>query len=745
MFASLSRSVVKHSWWYVVGWIILVLICKFACPSLADYTTSSAGAGLSSHYESTQATNVANKYFPSTVNASGSLAISNTNGSAITTDQQTSTTAPSIAGLVTYLNDKKIDGVAGVKTNNGVYPNGYFSANGKVQIVAVSFSAASGSTNVNNAVTTVRNDVNSYFKGTTLRGQLTGNAAIAVDTTSAYASAQTILTIFTVLGIVVVLLLVFRSPIIAFTPVVVVGVLHIAAASLTALLAKLLNFQVGTDLDPLLIVVMFGVGTDYVVFLLFKHRENVINMIPKDRVALRKVMDKSLSQMSIVILSAAMTVTIAFAALLTANLESLKTLGPGLMIGVILMGLAGVTLLPAIFNLAGNALFWPVKPKARPADAKHRTQSEYFADSVGRHPLLWVTGVAVFMAICCLGMISYLGPNGKTYNTLYELPTSTLSQQATNTISGAFPAGFIGPTQIYIASDNSKALNLTDVTNLQTEVKGISGVSSVTQLVGNNTSDPTASTAAYFNVILEANPYTIPAINLIQDTIEPKVNLSIPGAVVNVGGTSATFVDVRDSVLLSLKYVVPTAIVLIGIVLFFLLKRTIVASLWILLAVVFLYFAVLGLVSIIFLKLLGYDGLDFSVVMIAYLFVMAVGSDYNILVSDYIRSAHDSGKSALDAAKYAMAQGGPSISAAAAILAVTFASMLVTNIQLLEEIGASVMAACLIASFLLVSKGITGISILNRKSYWWPSRIHPPAAEEDGPPPAEATKEPVSV
>ena len=244
MFASLSRSVVKHSWWYVVGWIILVLICKFACPSLADYTTSSAGAGLSSHYESTQATNVANKYFPSTVNASGSLAISNTNGSAITTDQQTSTTAPSIAGLVTYLNDKKIDGVAGVKTNNGVYPNGYFSANGKVQIVAVSFSAASGSTNVNNAVTTVRNDVNSYFKGTTLRGQLTGNAAIAVDTTSAYASAQTILTIFTVLGIVVVLLLVFRSPIIAFTPVVVVGVLHIAAASLTALLAKLLNFQV---------------------------------------------------------------------------------------------------------------------------------------------------------------------------------------------------------------------------------------------------------------------------------------------------------------------------------------------------------------------------------------------------------------------------------------------------------------------------------------------------------------------
>ncbi len=723
MFAKLSRSVVKHSWLYVAGWVVVVVVLKFVCPNLTDYTTSSAGAGLSTHYESTQATNLGTKYFPSSVNATGTMAISNTNGSAITPEQQSSTTTPSIAGLVADLNAKNIKGVAtnGFFTSPGVYPNGYYSANGKVQVVSVSFSGVSGSTDVNNAITTVRDDTNSYLKGTGLQGQLTGAAAISVDTTNAYTDAEKILTLFTILGIVLVLLLVFRSPLIALTPVLVVGILHMSAAGVTAVLAKTFNFQVGTSLDPLLIVVMFGVGTDYVVFLLFKHRENIIAMVPADRKGLHAVMEKSLTKMSVVIVSAAMTVTIAFAALLAANLESLKTLGPGLMVGVIFMGLAGVTLLPALFNLYGKALFWPFKPKERPADAKHRTQSQFFADKVSAHPALWVTGVIAFMVICSLGMISFFGPNGKTYNTLAELPSSTPSLEATNTLSSAFPAGFIGPTQIYVASNDSTPLNPTDISNLQTTVKGISGVSSVTPPKAN-----TDGTAAYFNAILNDNPYSVGAINLVQHTIEPKVNLSIPGAVVNVGGTSSTFVDVRSSVFLSMKTVIPIAIVLIGIVLFFLLKRTIVGSTYIMLGVLLLFTCVMGVVSFLFLNLLGYNGLDFSVILIAYLFVMAVGSDYNILIADYIRGAHDAGKNALEAARYAMIEGGPSISAAACILAVTFASMLFTNIQLLEEIGTAVIVACLVASFLLVSKGITGVSILQGKSFWWPSKIHPP-------------------
>ncbi len=153
----------------------------------------------------------------------------------------------------------------------------------------------------------------------------------------------------------------FRSPLIALLPIVVIGAVHEVAQSITALLADLLNFQVGPELAPLLLVVMFGVGTDYMVFLLFRHREHVA----KGEAPLR-ALDTAVSRVGVVIASAAATVIAAFAALLVASLESLRTLAPGLIVGVALMLLAALTLAPAIMSLLGLRLFWPSPPKPPP-------------------------------------------------------------------------------------------------------------------------------------------------------------------------------------------------------------------------------------------------------------------------------------------------------------------------------------------------------------------------------------------
>ena len=127
--------------------------------------------------------------------------------------------------------------------------------------------------------------------------------------------------------------------------------------------------------------------------------------------------------------------------------------------------------------------------------------------------------------------------------------------------------------------------------------------------------------------------------------------------------------------------------------------------------------------------------------LIAYLFVMAVGSDYNILMAARIREEHNAGLPPKEAAKQAILTGAPSVTAAGLILAATFASLLFTNIQILEEIGLAVIAAVLLASYVLTSKMLPAVTSLQGNSFWWPKH------KITGAPPEapEAQKEPESV
>ena len=207
----------------------------------------------------------------------------------------------------------------------------YLSQDKKVQLVQVVFDGQPGATGPNAAVPIVRDKTNAYLAGSGLNGGLTGNAAISVDSTTAFDNAEKIIAIATVVLIVVLLGLVFRSVLISVLPIVIIGIVHQMAQALTADLADWFGFIVGPELAPLLVVVMFGVGTDYFVFMMFRHRERMAggdNAKDSLRFTVERVGE--------VIASAGATVIAAFAALLVASLESLKTLAPGLIAGIAL-------------------------------------------------------------------------------------------------------------------------------------------------------------------------------------------------------------------------------------------------------------------------------------------------------------------------------------------------------------------------------------------------------------------------
>jgi putative drug exporter of the RND superfamily len=705
MFERLGASVIAHPWRVIAAWAVATVIVLALSPQLVTFTSNNNSAFLPASYESVQAQAVADRYFPSVAGASGVIVVSATDGRELTTtDQQ------KVAALAASLTDDKIPSVESVTTSPL-----YLSANKKVQLVQVVFAGHVGDKGPNDAVPAVRDRTDVLLAGSGLKGGLTGNEAIGVDSTTAFNKAELVIAIATVLLILVLLGLVFRSVIIALSPIVVIGIVHQVAQAITADLADWFHFVVGPELAPLLVVVMFGVGTDYIVFLLYRHRERIAGGdLPKDSLRF------SVARVGEVIASAAATVIAAFAALLVASLESLRTLAPGLIVGVALMLLAALTLVPAIFGLLGITLFWPTPPKA--AKPGHRTRSERIGSMVAKHPAVVLMAWSGLLIGLTFGILGYK----TTYNQLAELPSSTLSQQAFNTMASAFPPGVLGPTDIFVTSDTTSPLNPADVSALETTLAKTKGVSMVA--AAQYTTD---KGQALVQVLLSDDPYSTAAINNVAGPIEAAAHGSVPGATVVVGGTSSQLADVRAALRHDMERIFPLALAIVAVILALLL-RALLAPVYLLVGVVLTYTATLGVITLVFINGFGFVGLDFTIPIVAYLFVMAIGTDYNILISSRLREEFNAGKPPREAARLAIVHGAPAVSAAALVLAGTFASLLLTGIQLLEEIGLAVALGVLLAANVLATRIVPTLAALRGWHFWWPHRTHHQVAATRG-------------
>jgi putative drug exporter of the RND superfamily len=695
MFKRVSELVIAHPWRVIATWVLLGVVVVALAPKLSTYTSNNNSSFLPSSYQSVQALQAAEQHFPPLAQASGLIVVSSEGGGALNSSDQSK-----VAALAGSLSSAHIPSVSSVTTS----PT-YLSENKKVQLVQVVFAGQAGDPGPNGAVPKVRAQTNSFLGGSGLKGQLTGNAAISVDSTSAYEEAETVIAIATVVLILALLGLVFRSPLIAVLPIVIIGAVHEVAQSITATLADWLHFQVGPELAPLLLVVMFGVGTDYMVFLLFRHREH----IAKGEPALQ-ALDISVSRVGVVIASAAATVIAAFAALLVASLESLRTLAPGLIVGVALMLLAALTLAPAIMSLLGIRLFWPTQPK--PPMHDHRTRSERIGAMVAKRPVAVLTVCAAVLVGLALGSLGYK----TTYDQLAELPSSTLSQQAYNTMASAFPPGYLGPTQVFVTSSGN--VNHQQVAALAMKLSTTKGVASVLPI-----QYAEDGKAAVFQVILSEDPYSITAIDDVRGPVRETANGSIPGASVLVGGTTSQLVDVQTALRRDMKHVFPLALAIVAVILALLLQAVL-APVYLLVGVVLTYAATLGTIVLVFLDGAGFAGLDFTIPIIVYLFVMAIGTDYNILVASRLREEFKAGLPPREAARTAIIHGAPAVSAAGLILAGTFASLLLTGIQLLQEIGLAVALGVLLAANVLATRIVPTLAAIRGWHFWWPHELH---------------------
>ncbi|GAB3973545.1 MMPL family transporter [Plantactinospora veratri] len=716
MFARIGRVVVRHPWWTIGAWVVVAAAIIALAPGLSR--SSDQARFLPDEYESVQASAQEEQAFKGEAagRSTAIFVVERTDLAPLTdTDQQT------VQRLATQLSDLHVPGVVSVRAGPATVAQ-----NKCVQLIQVSFAGAQADSTTGEAGRDLRDRIKPMLDGTGLTAGMTGEVGIAIDGEDAFSSAEQIVAIATVLLIIALQLLVFRSPIAAMLPMVSVGLLLVVSLGLIGTAQEFFNLQADQSILVWVTVVLFGVGTDYILFLLFRYRERLrAGDEPKEALV------TAVAQVGKVITSAGAAIVIAFSSLTFSSFGSLKSQGPGLAIAVALTVIAALTLVPAVVSLLGTKVFWP--SRSWRAEPRARIIPRISA-LVSRRSGVLAALVTVLMGVLALGALRF----EPSYDFNAGLPQDTESAKALDSLERGFPIGVLNPTTVLLVSDGGPL----DEAAVTTFADGLSRVDGVGQVTPAQFSPDRG--AARISVLLDARSGSPRALDTVADDLRPAAHDSAPpGTTVLIGGSSATFADVRSAVTGDYLLVFPLAAALTAMVLVMLL-RSLVAPLLLMIAVGLSYLTTLGVSVLVLQDGMGREGLIFNVPIFMYLFVVAIGTDYNILMVDRLRDEIRAGHPPREAGRLAIWHAAPTAAAAAVILAGTFASLLLSGVGLLAELGFAVAAGIIISAFAMSCLLVPALAVLIGRAFWWPGRQVAPVAPDGAPAPASPDPEPAT-
>ncbi|MBY8876883.1 MMPL family transporter [Actinacidiphila acidipaludis] len=691
MFHRIGRTVVRHPVWTIVAWVIAAVAIVATAPSLPS--NSDESSFLPSSYESIKAMNLQEKAFPQAFTPAAIVLYQRTDGKPLTTADKSD-----VARITKGLTDKKIDQVQKIV-------DGSPSKDGKYDTALVQMDKKSvGQPKQADAAKALRTDSTQLAKGTALKVLVGGQAAQGLDQQDAGKTSDAVALFGSLLIIIATLSIIFRSPLVAIMPLVLlIGVVFTVANALIADATKIFGLQANSSIQALLIVVVLGVGTDYFLFLMFRYRERLrAGDEPK------QAMINSVARVGEAIASAAGAVIIAFCALALSTLGFLTQLGPALAILVAVTLVAGLTLFPAICSLIPpRVLFWPGKKwREEPSGTRYASLGRLMA----RKPAMVAIVSGAVMLVLAIGTFGYKASYDLASG---SIPKTKESMVVQDTLSTAYSAGAAEPTNVYLTSKDGKALS-GDLNAFAAQLRGVNGVASVAFDQAKDVNK--AGTTANYTVTLKYEASSDQAIATVGDVRTVAHKDAPPGTEALVGGSSSIFKDINAAVNHDYRTVFPVAAVLIMVILGLLL-RSVVAP-WYLIASVGLGFgATLGTTVWIFGR--G-DGLIFLLPIIMYLFVVAIGTDYNILMIARLREEAQEGRQPREAASEALKHAGPTIGAAGFILAATFATLMLSGNDFLTEMGFTVAFGILVAAFVMAMFFTPSLTALIGHAAWWP-------------------------
>jgi len=608
------------------------------------------------------------------------------------------------------LNSPEVEGfsepfVAGTSDTGPIGRDGKIPQDASAVLVFSSITATGEAEDIIDPVSDVRDLVSTdnYEASGELQVAVTGGAGYGADAIEVFESINGTL-LFAALGLVIVLLiLIYRSPILLWIPLIAVVFAEVATRAIGFGVTEA-GVTVNGQSSSILSVLVLGAGTDYALLLISRYREELRRQQNREasmRVALRTA--------GPAILASGGTVIAALLCLSLADLNSTASLGPIGAIGIATAMLSMLTLLPAMLVILPRWVFWPRVPHVgdEGTDATHGPWRR-LGDRIAVRPRrVWV-GAFLVLLVMAAGTLAY--DDGLTSSNGFRDDVEAVQGQ--ELIAKSFPGGANAPTEIVVSDPEQ-------VESVQSAVADIDGVASVDPAVGSDGEPISGPEGVLLNAVLVDDAYSTESFDLIPEIRDTARQAG--GEEVLVGGATATERDIRVATERDLKLIVPLVLIVVSLILILLL-RALAAPLLLIGTVVVSFFAALGVGIVVSDVAFGFPGVDPGLPLFAFVFLVALGIDYNIFLMARVREetlTHGTREGMLRG----LAVTGGVITSAGIVLAGTFSVLAVLPLVFLTQLGFTVAFGVLLDTFVVRSVLVPALTFDIGSRIWWPSRL----------------------
>jgi RND superfamily putative drug exporter len=554
---------------------------------------------------------------------------------------------------------------------------------------------------------------------TELRARTSGPVGISIDATGLFEDADFLLLLGTVLLVLLILLLIYRSPILAVLPLIAVGFAYLVISPILGAMAHQGWITVDAQGIAIMTVLLFGAGTDYCLFLIARFRQLLSEEADKSKALLRAFRESSGA-----IAMSGFTVMIAMLSLIFAQYGAYERFAIPFSISILIMGIASLTLVPALLAIFGRTAFYPFIPRTpemqaaralkrgKPLPSAKKKQSfDWVGQLVINKP--WTIVIVTIIVLSGLALAST--QIKFTYDLLSSFPEDMESREGFATIGEKFSPGQLAPVQVIVDTEGKEI----DLTERLSNLPYVSNVSS--PVFGQQNSDIYA-----IELEFNMNPYSMEAMMHIPELREvAKQSLEDAGVMnaeelVWIGGQTAEQYDTKITGDRDARVIIPIVIGMIALLLFGYL-RSIVATFYLVGTVILSYFSALGLGWLILHYGLGAEAISGAIPLYSFVFIVALGEDYNIFMISSIWKKRKI-MPLRQAIKEGVGETSSVITSAGLILAGTFAVLATLPIQVLVQFGIITAIGVLLDTFIVRPLLVPALTVLFGQLAFWPGK-----------------------
>ncbi|MFD9938955.1 MMPL family transporter [Streptomyces massasporeus] len=687
----------RAKWLVLVFWVVVLVVAAPLAMKLTDAQDNDAASWLPGSAESTQVLQISEDFRPEQIPA----VVIYARESGLTAQDRAQ-----IAEDVRQLKQLSDHGIIGEQTRGPVFDRQVDPR--AAQVFVPILMDEEGWERISPAVDSIRDDVGTGSDGMTVH--ITGPGGTSADFAEAFEGIDSTLLFAAMAVVIVMLLITYRSLTLLVVPLIAVVCALFTSQALIYLLAEHAGLTVNGQSAGILTVLVFGAGTDYALLLVARYREELRRH--EDR---HEAMALALHRAGPAVLASGATVVLSMLVLLAAEMNSTSGLGPVAAIGVAVALVAMMSLFPALLVIFGRWIFWPVVPHYGSPDPTERGVWARTGRRIARRPrMIWAV-TALALAVCSLGLIQLRAEGIGNADAFTGKPDSIAGQEVS---ARYFPAGSGDP--LVIVSNQAQAVQVGRA------VAGTPGV--VPQSLGL----PPGTKPAFEGQVLFEATMTAPAdseaakqtVERVRDAVH-----AVPDADAKVGGGTAALLDMDKATTHDNVVIIPLVLVVVLLILCGLL-RALIAPLLLIGTVILSFTAALGISALAFRYIFDYAGEATDFPLFVFVFLVALGIDYNIFLTTRIReeATHQGTRPGVVTG---LAATGAVITSAGLVLAGTFAALGTLPMVAFAEIGFTVALGVLIDTFIVRSVLVTSLFLDVGPKVWWP---HPLARHDGGAP-----------